>query len=151
MPMTWTELLNKKTIQPHSTSRNEIAALRTIVERDLQDAALKALSADRRFATAYNAALQLSQITIHCAGYRVKIGGGHHQKTFEAVRVAIDTPEVQDLADYFDLCRRKRNDIDYDAAGIVSETDADELLAKAGEFQNLVEKLIRKDYPQFAP
>lgn len=148
--MTWTDLLNKRTVQPHSTSRNEISALRAVVERDLQDAALKTLSADRRFATAYNAALQLSQITIHCAGYRVKIGGGHHQKTFEAVRVAINTLEVQDLADYFDLCRRKRNDIEYDAAGIVSETDADQLLAKTKEFQNLVEESIRKDFPQFA-
>jgi len=149
--MTWTDLLNKRTVQPHSTSRNEIAALRAVVERDLQDAALKALSADRRFATAYNAALQLSQITIHCAGYRVKIGGGHHQKTFEAVRVAIDTPEVQDLADYFDLCRRKRNDIDYDAAGIVSDTDADELLSKAKEFQALVEDWIKNNHPQLTP
>ena len=148
--MTWTDLLNKKTVQTHTTSLSEIAALRAVVERDLQDASLKDLSADRRFATAYNAALQLSQIALACAGYRVKVGGGHHQKTFEAVRLAIAAPEVEDLADYFDLCRRKRNDIDYDAAGIVSETDADELLAKTKEFQNLVEELIRKDYPQFA-
>jgi len=149
--MTWTDLLNKRTVQPHSTSRNEIAALRAVVERDLQDASLKGLSADRRFATAYNAALQLSQITIHCAGYRVKIGGGHHQKTFEAVRLAVAAPEVEDLADYFDLCRRKRNDIDYDAAGIVSETDADELLVKAKEFQVIVEDQIKNDCLQFAP
>ncbi len=64
--------------------------------------------------------------------------------------MAIAAPEVEDLADYFDLCRRKRNDIDYDAAGIVSETDADELLAKAEEFQVKVEEMIKNDYPQFA-
>ena len=149
--MTWTDLLNKKTVQPHSTSKQEIAALRAVVERDLLDASIKALSADRRFATAYNAVLQLSQIAINCAGYRVKIGGGHHQKTFEAVRLAIATPEIEDLADYFDLCRRKRNDIDYDAAGIVSHTDADELLSKAEEFQTLVEDWIRNNHPHFAP
>ncbi len=148
--MTWIDLLNKKTVQPHTTSLSEIAALRAVVERDLQDASLKGLSADRRFATAYNAALQISQIAINCAGYRVKIGGGHHQKTFEAVRLAVAAPEAENLADYFDLCRRKRNDIDYDAAGIVSKTDADELLAKAGEFQVIVEEMIKNDYPQFA-
>lgn len=149
--MTWRDLLNKKTVQPHSTSRNEIDALRAVVERDLQDASIKDLSADRRFATAYNAALQLSQIVIHCAGYRVKIGGGHHQKTFEAVRIAVRTTEIEDLADYFDLCRRKRNDIDYDAAGIVSDTDADELISKAKDFKILVEDWIKNNYPQFAP
>ncbi len=149
--MSWTDLLNKKTVQPHTTSLSEIAALRSVVERDLQDASLKGLSADRRFATAYNAALQLSQIAINCAGYRVKIGGGHHQKTFEAVRLAVAAPEVEDLADYFDLCRRKRNDIDYDAAGIVSETDADELLSKAKEFRALVEDWIKNTHPQLMP
>ncbi len=149
--MTWTDLLNKKTVQTHTTSLSEIAALRAVARRDLQDASLKALSADRRFATAYNAALQLSQIALACAGYRVKVGGGHHQKTFEAVRLAVVAPEVEDLADYFDLCRRKRNDIDYDAAGIVSETDADELLSKAKEFQALVEDWIKNNYPQLMP
>jgi hypothetical protein len=148
--MNWTDLLNKKTVQPHSTSKQEIADLRAVVERDFQDASIKALSPDRRFATAYNAALQLSQIAINCAGYRVKVGGGHHQKTFEAVRMAIVAPEVENLADYFDLCRRKRNDIDYDAAGIVSDTDADELLSKAKEFQNLVEDWIKNNHPQFS-
>lgn len=149
--MTWTDLLNKKTVQPHTTSRNEIAALRAVVECDLEDASPKALSADRRFATAYNAALQLSQIAIACADHRVKLGAGHHRKTFEAVRVALGTPEAEDLTDYFDLCQRKRNDIDYDAAGIVSETDVDELLTKAKEFQVIVENQIKNDCPQFAP
>jgi hypothetical protein len=35
------------------------------------DAAIPALSEDRRFATAYNAALQTAKMAIACAGYRV--------------------------------------------------------------------------------
>jgi hypothetical protein len=45
--------------------------LRAVIARDLQDAALSGLSADRRFATAYNAVLQLTKMVIACAGYRV--------------------------------------------------------------------------------
>jgi hypothetical protein len=41
------------------------------VGRDLADAAIPGLSEDRRFATAYNAALQTGKMAIACAGYRI--------------------------------------------------------------------------------
>ena len=46
----------------HQTSPQEIHDLRAVVERDLTDASVEALSDDRRFATAYNAVLQLTKI-----------------------------------------------------------------------------------------
>ncbi len=82
-----------------------------MVERDLKDAKLDELSADRRFATAYNAVLQLAKMVIACAGYRV-IGAGHHQTTFEALQIAMGK-QVSGLVPYFDACRRKRNQVDY--------------------------------------
>jgi hypothetical protein len=50
--------------------------MRALVTRDLADAAISFLSADRRFAIAYNAALQAADMAIACAGYRIvgKIG-----------------------------------------------------------------------------
>jgi uncharacterized protein (UPF0332 family) len=119
-----------------------------LVSRDLKDAGIEGLSADRRFATAYNAVLQLSKMAIACAGYRVAAGSGHHQKTFDAVKIALGTT-AENLADYFETCRRKRNKIDYDAAEVVTETEADELLEKALEFKDLVEKWIAKHYPMY--
>jgi hypothetical protein len=56
--MPYERLLHDGRIRPHRTNRQEIAGLFQVVERDLADAAIVALSADRRFATAYNAALQ---------------------------------------------------------------------------------------------
>ena len=41
-------------LKPHKASKEEISNLLAVVERDLRDAALFELSADRRFATAYN-------------------------------------------------------------------------------------------------
>lgn len=108
----------------------------------------KNLSADRRFATAYNAVLQLSKIAIVCSGYRVTSGSGHHQKTFEAVRTALGKPSHR-MADYFETCRRKRNHLDYDAADIVTGTEAQELLEKAREFQERVEDWVTKHHPAF--
>jgi hypothetical protein len=79
-------------VQPHKISKKEIESLRQLVARDLTDAAIEGLSADRCFATAYNAVLQLSKMAIACDGYRVASGPGHHQKSFEAVKAALGKP-----------------------------------------------------------
>jgi hypothetical protein len=87
----------------------------------LQDAALLALSADQRFATAYNAALQTAKTAIACAGYRVASGPGHHRLHFEAARIALG-PSAQRFLDFFEMSRRKRNLIDYDYASVATDT-----------------------------
>ena len=43
-------------LRPHKTSKEEIANLLEIVERDLKDASAKGLSDDWKFGIAYNAA-----------------------------------------------------------------------------------------------
>lgn len=118
----------------------ELDALRGVVLRDLSDAQIPGLSTDRRFATAYNAVLQLSKMVIACAGYRVT-GAGHHQTTFEAVKLAMG-PELNTFADYFDRCRRKRNLVDYDMANVATETEVEELMEQAKTFLVAVEKWI---------
>lgn len=147
--MSWKNLLANRTVQNHNTSKQEMENLRELVSRDLRDAGIEGLSADRRFATAYNAVLQLSKMAIACAGYRVAAGVGHHQKTFEAVKTALGTYSAENLADYFETCRRKRNNIDYDAAEVVTETEADEILNKSREFQTLIEDWISNYHPTY--
>ena len=80
--------MNAQRVRAHSTSPQEINDLRAVVERDLTDSKIDALSDDRRFATAYNAVLQLTKIVIACEGYRV-IGLGHHQTTFQALELGM--------------------------------------------------------------
>ena len=133
----------------HKTSLREIEDLRAVVERDLMDAAVPEISADRRFATAYNGVLQLSKIAIACSGYRVS-GLGHHQTTFEALELAMG-PAVSAGVTYFDMCRRKRNQVDYDLAQVASETEVEELLAKVEEFRQTVEAWIGAHHPAYKP
>ncbi|HZL25770.1 MAG TPA: SAV_6107 family HEPN domain-containing protein [Acidobacteriaceae bacterium] len=139
--MNWKHLLAKGEVKSHQTSRQELDNIRALIARDLADAALEDLSADRRFATAYNAALQTGKIAIACSGYRVSARAGHHAVTFEAAHLAIG-PEAAALTDYFDACRRKRNVIDYDNSSVATETEADEILMKATEFLALIEKWV---------
>ena len=144
--MSWKKLLQDNKVYRHTTSPQELNEIRRLVARDLTDAAIPALSEDRRFATAYNAALQTAKMAIACAGYRIASVPGHHRLTFEGATLALGKPAEQ-LADYFDACRRKRNEIDYTGATIATTTEADELLLHAKAFLNLVEGWILSTHP----
>jgi len=67
--MPYDRLLRSGRIRPHRTNPQEIAGLFQVVERDLTDASITALSADRRFATACNAALQTAIAVMYSEGY----------------------------------------------------------------------------------
>ncbi len=146
--MTWQQLIASNRAKAHKTSKQEIDGLRAVVGRDLKDASMAGFSEDRRFATAYNAALQLATMAIACAGYRVSTKQGHHENTFLALELAMGNP-VTKFATYFNACRKKRNLVDYNLANVVTETELQELLEKAAEFQALVEDWIFDNYSQF--
>ncbi len=141
-------MASKRLERGHRANAREIENLRKLVQRDLTDAALPGLSADRTFATAYNAALQLSKIVLACAGYRVSSTlPGHHQTTFEAAGLVLG-PGGRLFTDYFETCRRQRNVIDYDYAEVATESEARFLRQKLTEYQQLVEGWIAKNYPK---
>jgi len=128
----------------------ELSEIRRVVARDLADATLRDLSEDRRFATAYNAALQTAKMAIACAGYRIASVPGHRRITFEGAKLAVGQSAAH-LTDYFDACRRKRNEIDYTGAAIATATEAEEVLVHAKAFLAMVEAWIGSTYPGLKP
>jgi len=144
--MDYEKLLRERRIRRHRTNPQEIASLFQVVERDLADAAIAALSADRRFATAYNAALQAATAVMYSEGYRAH-GIGHHSTTFDFLKEAMGRT-IASLADYFDDCRRKRNRADYLGAGQISVTEAEDLLREAREFAAQAQAWIRDHHPE---
>ena len=147
--MSWKELLAKGEVKAHRTSKQELDNIRRLIARDLADASVMALSADRRFATAYNAALQAGTISIACSGYRVSARAGHHAVTFEAATLALG-PESARFTDYFEACRRKRNTIDYQNSSVATVTEANELVLKAKEFHLFVEAWVAANHAPLA-
>lgn len=119
--------------------------MRELIARDLADAALAGLSADRRFATAYNAALQTANLAIACAGFRITSRIGHHRISLESAGLAVG-PAAERLLAYFEACRRKRNKIDYMQSHVATETEAQEIFGKTKEFLELVEGWITKNH-----
>ncbi len=78
--------LKEEKLKVHNTSADEIAKLLRIIDRDLADANICELSADRRFITAYNAALQLTTIVLRTHGLRSNPNkAGHHRISIDAL------------------------------------------------------------------
>jgi hypothetical protein len=146
MRVRWQELLANHDAQAHVTSKRELDNMRALIQRDLKDSALSGLSADRRFATAYNAALQAANMAVACVGYRITAKTGHHRVTLEAAALAIGT-SARAFTDYFEICRRKRNLIDYTYSHVASDSEASELLSKAQKFYEAVETWITAHHP----
>lgn len=144
--MTWTHLLASHDVQRHKTSKRELDNIRALIARDLSDASVRGVSVDRRFATAYNAALLSANMAIACAGYRVTAKTGHHKIALASAELALGS-SAANFVDYFETCRRKRNLIDYTRAEVATETEAQEILRKASEFHALVEAWIEVNFP----
>lgn len=112
--MSWKALLNDNRVSAEPPSKAELESLRSIVARSLKDVKAPGLSADTRFVLAYDAARTLSLIIVRAEGYRPRSVGGHYN-TFLALGAA--DPAFGALSVYFDGCRMKRNDCEYDFAG----------------------------------
>ena len=132
--MNWKRWLDKGEIQKVYVTPRSLAEIAELVARDLKDAQVASLSADRRFAIAYNAALNLANYVIRKNGYRVAAKVGHHRITFLVAGEVLGRAAKNHL-DYFDVCRRKRNKVDYDLAGVATDRDVEELIRQVVEFK----------------
>jgi uncharacterized protein (UPF0332 family) len=141
------QLVNLGKLKYHKTSPKEISELLNVINRDIKDAKVKGISSDRKFATAYNAILQLATILLYCKGYKPE-GAGHHFTVFQAMK-EIMVKEYHKLADYFDSCRVKRNIADYTNAGRISEAEAEELVKESEEFLKTVLNWISTNCPSY--
>jgi len=141
------EFLNQGRLVRHKTSSQEISDLLNLVERDLKDALIKEISADRRFSITYNAVLQLAILILYCNGYKPK-GSGHHFVTLQSIKEILGK-EYYSLIEYFDSCRVKRNILDYDRAGEISENEVEELIEEAMKFKEMVKEWVKRNFPNF--
>jgi len=135
------QLLNQGKLRPHKTSEKEINNLLGLAKRDINDAKVKEISTDRRFAIAYNAVLQLATILLYRKGYKPE-GAGHHFTIFQAMKEVMGASYYK-LADYFDSCRAKRNVTDYGYVGGISEAEVEELVREAERFLEVILNWLR--------
>jgi hypothetical protein len=131
-------------LQTHQTSPAQIADLLAIVDRDLEDS-LRDLSPDWQFGIAYNAALKLCTILLYACGYRPEKNLAHY-RTLAALPLILGDDRKDD-ADYLDTCRAKRNTVEYDTAGTVNRSEADELREFTRELRADVITWLNANHP----
>ena len=102
----------------HQTSRQEIADLLGVVDRDLADCKASGLSSDWRLNIAYNAALQAATAALAASGFRAA-RESHHYRVIQSLAYTIVADHK--LITQFDQFRKKRNLAGYELAGMVSE------------------------------
>ena len=133
-------------LKAHRSSRKELADLFSIVSRDLKDAAAGGISEDWKFGIAYNAALKLCTILLHASGYKAEHTLQHY-RTIQAMPLILGD-QLKVGAQYLDDCRRKRNKVEYDVAGVASAQDATELLEFSKELHANVQDWLKKQRPE---
>jgi uncharacterized protein (UPF0332 family) len=132
-------------LRKHQATRREIAELLGLTERDLADSRNADLSADWRLSIAYNAALQAATAALAAEGFRTSGGTPHHHYTIQSLAhtAKIDAERVQFLEDI----RRKRNTVEYDRAGTVSDAEAQAAVEFASRLRDDVIEWLREKHP----
>jgi hypothetical protein len=135
-------------LKPHQTSRQEIVELFGLADRDLAACQTANLDTDWRFNIAYNAALQLATAALAAAGYQAA-RVTHHVRVIGSLEFTLgwDVATVGLLDDF----RKKRNEADYERAGVVSEAEADEMFVLAQRLRKEVDAWMVRHHPHLRP
>ena len=143
--MSLQDLLNEGRLKTHTTSQKEIEQLFAVFERDMADAQAEALSTDRRFTTAYNAALMVARAALAASGYRTS-GEGNHYWTIQSLAFTLK-PDAKTIR-IFNKFRQKRNISDYEMIGMISEQEVSEMISLAQELRDMVTEWLKKNHPE---
>jgi hypothetical protein len=131
-------------LKPHRPSKQEIADLFGVADRDIAACQTAGLIADWRLNIAYNAALQLATAALAAAGYQAA-RAGHHYRVIQslALTLQLHAGAVAEFDDY----RKMRNTSDYERAGLISDTEADGMLKLAQRLRTEVHTWTRANHP----
>jgi len=133
-------------LKAEPTSRDEIKSLLAIVDRDLKDAKVAAISEDRRFEAAFSAARTAANAALRASGYRTSTQAGHHIKTIESLELTIkaDAKSIQRMK----TLSKKRNVTSYDSAGNISAQELELAIRTASELRRTVLAWLQKNHPE---
>jgi len=89
-------------------------------------------------------------IPLRTAAYEVCKGESRHKRAIDSLRYTLGETYAE-TADYLDRCSRQRGQAMYERIGVVSETDADELLHSAEQLRVDVVLWLKTNHPALVP
>ncbi len=128
-------------LSEHETTRQEIADLLSVIDRDLSDCQSPGLSADWQLSIAYNAALQVAVAGLAAEGCRVA-RESHHFRAIQSLAFTLgsNAPLIAQLEAF----RKKRNISDYERAGAISAQEAREMIDLAKRLRDELVEWLRR-------
>ncbi|OIO34470.1 MAG: hypothetical protein AUJ70_01000 [Candidatus Omnitrophica bacterium CG1_02_40_15] len=126
----------------HKATKEELAAILGVVERNFQDASIKGLSSDQKYILSYQAAFEASLALIKCHGFR-PIKAGHHYIVWQCMKDVLGERPCKSIL-LFEDAAKKRNKLSYDIAGLASQKEADEMCQESRNFVALIKEEIKK-------
>ena len=132
----------------HETSREEIADLLSVIDRDLHDCQTSGLSTDWQLSIAYNAALQVAVAGLAAEGFRTSRESYHHRAIHSlAFTLGSDDAMIAQL----DAFPKKRNISDYERAGGTSDQEARDMISLAARLREELVRWLRLQHQELAP
>ncbi len=127
-----------KNIKPHAVHWPQIERFLESAEKKLASAhKIIAFDEEASLQQAYEAMLRASLGFMFSHGSRARSQPGHHMAIIAFVKTHLDKKHAP-LLTMFDRLRRKRNTALYDDTGFVSHHDAEQALATARDFLDVI-------------
>lgn len=135
-------------LKKHKTSSVEIKDLFGVSQRCIKDASQTNISLDLRFISAYQSALATAEAILYCYGYEAP-RDSYHYMTWQALR-NIDDEHISNSLGLFNDARQKRGEAFYNHAGVVSESEFNELLKEVKQFAGYIKNKIKQEFPDYS-
>lgn len=142
--MSLSEWLVRAWVTEHRATREEIANLLALADRDLRECEASGLSPDWRLTIAYNAALQCATAALAAAGYRAG-REAHHYRVIQSLALTVGWSH--EAVGALDTFRQKRHVAGYERAGAVSEREAEEMITLALRLREDVQTWLEAQHP----
>lgn len=142
--MTYEELVKAKIIEPYDVTNEEIAAKIQDARHDIEVAQNMAnLDLDWAYGIAYNGIRETATAYAYYLGYRPR-GGAKHYNTFKFLEEALPDRFLKEVS-LMQKIREKRHQVVYDHRGIISETEAKDVIAFSKRFLDEILDLLPKE------
>ncbi len=139
----WREFHRLEKVVP---SAQDVTILLAKIDEELRDASLENRAPSGRYDSAYNAVRRLCELALHACGFRDGGKEEHHAVVVQSLGFTLGMRK--DDVERFQRFRKKRNMLQYDMWGQVSQTQADELLDAAKKLRVDVTDWLRRNHPE---
>ena len=143
--MSLPQWLENSWIREITPSRQCVADLLAVAEREIRDASLPGMSIDGKFDHSYDAVRSLCELALHAEGYTIPKGGRKHERAIESLSFTLGEDWTEQV-DFLDQCRRLRHKTMYERCGVVQEKDANDLLSVARELSDDIQAWLKKHH-----